>query len=162
MDDDDIERFTSRRPRPFAFTPWRPDVRAMLRVLHPLPVPTVCNCCGGAVALVDNGTIYGRPFGYPWAYQCKVCGAHVGLHPNTDIPLATLADGPTRAARSHAHACFDPLWKGKDLSARTRAYAWLAREMRLPLERCHISMMDAEQCKKVATLCMQRQFSARS
>lgn len=161
MDDTDIDRLISQRPRVRGFSPSNPDPRAVRLVRDPLPVPTACRC-GGGVELKHHETAYGRAYSnWPWLYRCAACGAQVGLHPGTSIPLGTLADAPTRAARSHAHAVFDPMWRDRGPFARGAAYAWLAQAMGLPLERCHISMMDVEQCKRAAALCMQRRFSAR-
>lgn len=57
-----------------------------------------------------------------------------------------------RIWRSKAHAAFDPIWQDTAIS-RTDAYAWLAREMELPLEKCHMELMNARQCRRVIKIC---------
>lgn len=133
-------------------TPLAPSKRATKRVANPLPVPTVCRCCGGQVKLVENDVIYGRRYGsWPWAYACtaKGCGAYVGLHPFTNIPLGTLAREPLRKARKEAKAAFNVLWhSGAAVMTRSQAYAWLAGQLGIhPVEACHIGWMEDEQCR---------------
>jgi hypothetical protein len=85
-------------------------------------------------------------------YQCQKCYAHVGCHPNTDKPLGDLACKKKRVARMLAHKAFDPIWKsGKE--DRKDAYAWLCQEMGLSKSKCHIGMMNEEQCKRVVDIC---------
>lgn len=135
-------------------TPWNPSRRATARVRNALPVPTVCPNCGGDVELVSNAMIYGREYGeWPWAYRCEddACDSYVGLHPFTGIPLGTLANAATRAARKQAKAAFNPLWEDKRMS-RSEAYAWLAKSLGIEtVESCHIGWFDVETCKRVVT-----------
>lgn len=88
-------------------------------------------------------------------WQCVQCAARVGCHGKTDKPLGTLANAADREARTRAHAAFDRLWKPYK-SKRHGAYMWLAKQMGLPPERCHISMMTAEQCAQVVEVCRAR------
>ena len=118
---------------------------AVSRVSDVVTPPTGCHLCGGSVHLVDKATFYGgRSFGWPLAYECCSCKARVGCHPGTDIPLGSLADRQTTAARSAAHAAFDPIWQGKGRDARRRAYSSLAKA--LGIESAHISWLNATQC----------------
>lgn len=64
------------------------------------------------------------------------------------MPLGRLANAELRSAKSAAHAMFDPLWKSRKMH-RGQAYAWLAKQMGLRQEDCHIGMFDVDQCKKV-------------
>lgn len=72
-----------------------------------------------------------------------------------------MANKATRAARTAAHAAFDPLWRYKlqcnprmrRNRARSAAYAWLARELGIPVERCHISLFGVPQCMRVVEVC---------
>lgn len=124
-----------------------PDIVA--RIKDALPVPTTCRLCGGAVELVSNARFYGgREFGWPLAYACS-CGARVGCHPGTDIPLGTLADRATMKARRAAHDAFDPVWKNAGRGARSRAYKALSALMGKP---AHISWMDTDDCIRVIEL----------
>lgn len=55
-----------------------------------------------------------------------------------------------REARKLAHKVFDRLWKTK--AERTEAYAWLASEMGMSENDCHIGNFSAEQCYYVVDL----------
>lgn len=131
-------------------TPWNPSRTATARVRNPLPQPETCHLCSGSVSIVNNAEIYGVSYGeWPWAFLCADCGAYVGLHPFTSIPLGTLADASTRDARKRAKAAFNPLWQGHRMT-RAEAYAWLANSLGLPsVDVCHIGWFDAATCKRV-------------
>lgn len=121
------------------------------RVTDRLPPPTECPCCGGSVSLVNNCRFYGgREYGWPLAYACR-CGARVGCHPKTTVPLGTLADADTMEARRQAHIAFDPLWRNRGPGMRGRAYRALSKAM--GVERAHISWMGADQCRKIVEIC---------
>ena len=110
---------------------------------------------------VSNSKIYGRAYGeWPWALLCvnRNCGAYVGLHPATGIPLGTLATANIRAARKMAKNLFNPLWQGPNARVRNRseAYAWLATQMDIPVEQCHFGWFDAAQCEHAAQICRKR------
>lgn len=125
---------------------------ALARVPLPMATPTTCRYCAGDVKLVNNAQFYrGSEFGWPLAYWCSGCGARVGCHPGTDIPLGTLADDRTMKARRDAHAAFDPLWQGKTSWHRQEAYRALARVM--GVRSAHISHFDEKECVRVVELC---------
>ena len=114
----------------------------------------VCPHCGEQAQLVDGSLIYpfrpdlhARHF-----YLCAPCNAWVGCHPGTTKPLGVLADAETRQARIQAHDVFDPIWKTGRLT-RTEAYAWLAAELRIDREKCHISMFGTELCRQTVRVC---------
>lgn len=118
-----------------------------------------CPYCGSDAEVVTGAVLYGQPWAdYAWKkfWRCAPCGAHVGCHGGTETPLGTLANGELRAARSKAHAVFDPLWKTRGMP-RVDAYAWLARELEIPRVDCHIGQFNLEQCARVlvvvAALC---------
>lgn len=122
---------------------------AAARVKDRLPAPTNCRYCGSPVSMCNNLELYGRPYGdWPFGYFCGFCEAYVGCHPQTDIPLGTMATGVLRKDRSAAHQAFDPLWRSKKMS-RTEAYQKLADELGIPKSQCHISWFEAEECHKV-------------
>jgi len=126
--------------------------RALARVKGPLPVPTVCRYCQGVVELVGNETVYGSPFGqWPYLYLCTGCRAYVGLHPDTDIPLGTLADKDLRLARKSAKALF--LAANEDVS-RSSAYQWLADQMGIDVSDCHFGWFDIHQCRQAKVACL--------
>lgn len=115
-----------------------------------LPVPKACNLCGGEVKKSSNAEVYGREFGkWPFIYLCAKCGAYVGLHPNTDRPLGTLADVHTRVARRTLKPTFDRIWKER-LCSRSQAYKLLAEELWISLDECHWGLFDFVQCNSAA------------
>lgn len=127
--------------------------RALQRVKDPAPIPTVCKC-GGCVELVENSAIYnGRSYGdWPYAYLCRDCDSYVGTHPNTDIPLGTLADKATRDARNACKKVFEPIWRNKVMS-RSKAYQWLAKRLGIDVSACHFGLFDADECYRAAAIC---------
>lgn len=138
--------------------------RALQRLRNPAPVPTSCNCCqSSAVKLVEHAAVYGgRSFGdWPYAYLCHDCGAYVGLHPKTDIPLGTLADKPLREARKSCKKPFDALWRGGSMT-RTQAYQWLASQMGISAAECHFGLFSVVQCHQARDLCERRQREGHS
>lgn len=122
-----------------------------------LPVPKVCPHCEGSVGLYNNKKVYrGREYGdWPYVYLCEnvTCGAYVGLHPQTYIPLGTLATDVIRQARMYAKDSFNPLWQGGSMT-RSEAYVWLAEQMGITdVNHCHIGWFDEQQCGKVVEVC---------
>jgi hypothetical protein len=145
-------------------TPWNPSRTATARVTNPLPAPTACPHCSSDVELVGNERIYGMPYGeWPYVYRCKddACGSYVGLHPFTAIPLGTLADAPTRDARKKAKALFNPLWQSGGMD-RKEAYAWLARELGIPVGECHVGWFDVATCERVVGIIKRRPASRKT
>lgn len=129
-------------------TPANPSKTATKRVKNPLPVPTVCNMCGGTVVIKTHVDIYGRDYSdWPWAYGCDVCDSYVGMHPFTNIPLGTLADKATRAARNKAKAPFEVIHKQGYLT-RKEAYYQLSKHLGIPFEHCHFGWFDIDMCEK--------------
>lgn len=126
---------------------------AVARVKDALPIPTECPYCGGPVRLAHNAEIYGEAHGrWPYSYWCELCDAHVGVHPETNIPLGTLADAATRRARMYAKASFVSLTQVRGWS-RTRMYDWLAQEMGLPRWKCHFGWFDKKRCLRARKIC---------
>lgn len=128
--------------------------KAVARVKEPLNPPACCRYCKGPVKLVNNRAVYGREFGrWPYVYLCEDanCGAYVGVHPKTDIPLGTLADRELRKLRVMAKNHFKDLLAIKDWN-RGRGYKWLAENMQIPARECHFGWFDKEQCRTAAAL----------
>lgn len=127
----------------------------------------ICPYCETPAALVEHGDDlypYSRSFGPLWA--CR-CGAYVGCHPGTTLPLGRLADNDLRAAKKLAHAVFDPIWQKnidgkatKAQAARSFGYAWLAKEMGISPDQCHIGWFDLAQCQRVIDICTRREVVA--
>lgn len=111
--------------------------------------PQRCPFCGSRVSLIDSAAIYGCSYGF--IYLCNAypkCDARVRCHPKTIIALGTLANKELREWRSLVHRKFDPLWQSGVFPSRQAAYKWLAKAMRLPLERTHVAMFDVRQCQR--------------
>jgi hypothetical protein len=111
----------------------------------------ICDYCKQPTQLVTGAVIYPA---YPdlkdkLIYSCEPCGAYVGCHPNTEIPLGRLANKELRTAKMKAHAAFDPLWKSYKKMKRGEAYKWLANSLGLRYAECHIGMFDVDMCKRV-------------
>ncbi len=121
-----------------------------------------CPYCDGRAPLVDGGHIYPTRsdlWDLPY-YRCDPCDAHVGCHPRTIVPLGMPANAPLRRARSRAHAAFDPIWKrdGRgNKRRRTHAYAWLAAQLGLQVDRTHIGWFDEAMCARVVEVCAARE-----
>ena len=117
-----------------------------------MTAPTVlCPYCGEPAKLTTGRHVYPhRPdLADKLFYECRPCAAYVGCHPGTDRPLGRLADAELRRWKQRVHAAFDPHWKNvRGASARSRAYARLAREMGIPAAECHTGMFSVELCKK--------------
>lgn len=62
--------------------------------------------------------------------------------------LGGLANAELWAAKRLAHAAFDPLWKEFGMK-RNSAYCWLAQQLQIPAQDCHIGMFDVETCRRV-------------
>ena len=107
-----------------------------------------CPYCGKEAKLVFGSTIYPHRkdlFGKRF-YLCQPCDAYVGCHPDTAKPLGRLANAQLRKEKMKAHAAFDPLWRRGDMT-RTEAYKWLAEELKIAPQNCHIGMFDVGMCK---------------
>jgi ribosomal protein L37AE/L43A len=75
------------------------------------------------------------------------CDTSVGCHPESSIPLGTMADKTTRVARERAHELFDKLWRSGAMT-RKQAYDALGLSMGLTEDEAHIGMFSAAQCEE--------------
>ena len=57
-----------------------------------------------------------------------------------------------RLKRIEAHQVFDAYWQKMHIS-RTKAYQWLARELKFPEEDTHIGGFEIDTCQRVIDLC---------
>lgn len=119
----------------------------------------VCDYCGGDAKLVTGATIYPRRRELHGLYLwfCAGCRAWVGCHEDSPshTPLGRLANAELREVRGGAHALFDTLWKSGTM-ARQDAYAWLAVQLQMPVDRCHIGLMDVDDCNRVMDVMLAR------
>lgn len=129
--------------------------RALSRVTDRMAPPTECRYCHGPVELVSNDLIYGRLYGdWPYAYRCTPCDAHVGLHPNTDLPLGILANYTLRRAKSEAKQVWQRLSRLKGWKRR-EAYVWLAQALEIPKSECHFGHFDEHRCGLALSVCLE-------
>lgn len=139
---------------------FNPSDKAAKRVPKPwLSAPKLCRYCFGQVSLFNNSEVYGKSYGkWPWVYLCKGCDAYVGLHPDTWIPLGTLANKELRQARKDAKLVFNQLWIYSDnkVKARSKAYKALADHLKIHLNHCHFGLFEIDSCLKAIEFCRPR------
>lgn len=118
----------------------------------------VCPYCGETAAKVSGIELYPNhpDLARRSYYICWPCRAWVSCHWKTGEPMGSLANEELRALRRTAHAAFDPLWQSPGLPDRAQAYRWLALELKIPPQLCHIAMFNREECLAVLELCMSR------
>jgi len=118
-----------------------------------LAAPRECHYCGSMVILIETKKLLLLDEETSErVYLCSGCGARVGVHKDTKIPLGMLADGATRRARIAAHKAFDGLWM-RGYFGRFKGYAWLAARLGIDHAICHIGWMDADLCEQVIEVC---------
>lgn len=126
-----------------------------------------CPYCGGDAHMVGGDVIYPhRPDLFEKKFwHCAPCNAYVGCHAHNpklsftgNEPLGRLANAELRAAKSAAHAAFDPIWQDGHLASRKTAYAWLADKLNIHVDDCHIGEFDVEQCKLVEKICLDHHY----
>jgi hypothetical protein len=114
----------------------------------------ICPYCRKPSKRVSGKEVYPhRPdLGGKRFYLCSPCGAWVGCHERTGEPFGRLANAALRRAKQRAHAAFDPIWENGPMD-RGEAYAWLASELGIAPEDCHIGLFDEARCLEVVKLC---------
>lgn len=125
----------------------------------PLPGRDECPYCGDEAKLFESSEhIYSKDYGPVW--QCQCCFAYVGCHPGTNKALGRLANKELRGWKMAAHKAFDTLWHYKIKKqgcrraiARGKAYKWLAAQMGIENNECHIGYFTVEQCRRVVEIC---------
>lgn len=115
-----------------------------------------CPECGKEASLVRGTDVYPHRKDLShldfWVCKTPFCDTRVGCHPGTSIPLGSMATLRLRTVRSTAHRVFDPLWK-KGPITRKQAYSWLAKELSVKIQDCHIGQFNEIECNKVMQLC---------
>ena len=119
----------------------------------------LCHYCRNPAELVSGEAIYPhRPDLFSKMFwRCLPCGAYVGCHkPNAgqgdgSRPLGRLANAELRAAKSAAHAAFDPIWQ-EGIKKRGSAYAWLSDLLKIDPKDCHIGEFDVDMCRRVVSV----------
>lgn len=113
----------------------------------------ICPYCRKKPKIVKSEEVYGKGYHYGYIAWCKPCDAYVGCHRGTKKPKGSLANREARKHRVQAHRVFDPLWKEGLIYPRNAAYTWLAEEMGIHVDECHIAMFDREQLDETILRC---------
>jgi hypothetical protein len=129
-------------------------------------VEPICVECGGRGEMVGGAKVHpNKPERHNRIFYLCKCGAFVSCHPGTAFAAGRPAHGPVRYLRHKAHQALDAIWCGsgrvKGIAtgyARHKAYKWLAAQMNIPVEECHIGRFGAAECRLVIELCTQRQL----
>jgi len=119
--------------------------------------PPQCPYCKRYAVLQTGDFVYPkRPdLAHLRFWICEPCDARVGCHSGSYRPFGTLANAELRRERQAAHGCFDRLWHPESKTkcfTRKQAYAWLAEQLELTREECHIGLFDVETCRRVVNL----------
>lgn len=119
----------------------------------------ICPYCFKPTEHVSDVEVYSKSYGR-MIYICRGCDSYVGCHKGSPLDsLGRLANKELRDAKIEAHYFFDYLWNKKiamgfdKKQARGLAYKWLAEQMRLSTEGCHIGYFNVEECKRVVEIC---------
>lgn len=117
-----------------------------------------CPVCGAQAVLAKWKKRDGSP---RLVWRCSAgCDTAVGCHDGTTEPLGTLATKALRAKRNQTHAIFDRLWIrkriGQRAGARADAYKWLAGQLGIGEEQCHIGLFDEAMCNRAIEACLTR------
>jgi hypothetical protein len=130
--------------------------------------PVLCPYCGKQARYSESSAHLYRGQDYGPVVECvsvSNCDAYVGVHrdgPDKGEPMGRLANKALRQLKIQAHEAFDPLHRDLKAAypeldifptyirnaARGRAYAWLADQMGVPLENCHIAAFNDAQCRQ--------------
>jgi hypothetical protein len=125
-------------------------------------VNPTCPYCGVLARLETGAAMYPhRPdLSGVYVWTCRPCFARVGCHPDTKIPLGSMANKELRSARIAAHEAFDVHWARKGALSRggwkprrSDAYLWLADRLGIAYEQCHIGSFDLATCQRVILIC---------
>ena len=111
-----------------------------------------CDNCKVWFVFLTTRDIYSHQQTRGWniIYYCGNCGASVGTHPDTAIPLGPMATGKTRFLRAKAHATFDLIWRS-GLLTRNGAVRWAAKEL-LIIDEFHITTLSDKELLKLITI----------
>lgn len=96
-------------------------------------------------------------------YKCS-CGRGIRAHFSNNKPMGRPADPKTRRLRSLAHEAFDKIWSNYDGSlsleyTRRLSYNWLAAQLGIHEDKCHIGAFNDWTCSKVIEICKDKTFA---
>ena len=104
----------------------------------------ICPYCGGRTTLAP-GREYTANSATVWV--CVPCYAWVGTYKGTTTAIGRIANKELREARWYAYYYFDTIWINGHMT-KSRAYKWLAKQLRIPQKDCRIGWLDLKQCNK--------------
>ena len=110
-----------------------------------------CPYCGASVVFRSAEGIYKQDTYKTMLFVCRnypKCDAYVRVHPGTQTPVGTMANGKLRAMRNTAHHYFDMIHKS-GIMTKNEAYQWLAYKVCAPLSQAHIGFMGEYYCQQV-------------
>lgn len=110
----------------------------------------LCPECGKGMVLRTDSKFKSHGFWYACSNWPTCRGTH-GAHADGS-PLGTPANQETKRWRIRAHSVFDRLWQSHIMS-RADAYRFLAQNLEIPLDKCHIGSFSMPQCQKVVEIC---------
>ena len=117
-----------------------------------------CPECGAPMVLRETKKYRyndGTPRKFYGCCRFPACDGVHGAHQSGE-PYGIPANKETKRARMKAHDSFDALWKHGDMT-RKQAYMFLATEMGIAFDDCHIGRFDKDQCKQVVDICLAKQ-----
>lgn len=128
---------------------------------NPTPIEPRCIECGRLAVLTAGRKVYPlKAKLWDRLFFVCTCGARVGVHKGTTIPLGYPCGPDTARARDLAHRAFDPRWRSeidrtgcRRSAARGAAYRWLAGRLGIAPADCHISWFDQATCERVIEIC---------
>ena len=114
------------------------------------PADLPCPECGARMQLRSTPRFTyrdGLPRQFYGCSRWPACPGSHGAHPDGS-PVGVPANRETKAARMRAHAAFDALWKGGELS-RADAYRWMRKALQLDAAEAHIGRFDIDLCERL-------------
>ena len=141
----------------------RPKTSKRVEDARQVWVEPICVECGGRGELSNGARLgYKRPEMRARLFYVCPCGARVGCHPGTAVPMGLPCGAAASRARQVCHAAFDPIWQAKVAAgasrenARQAAYKWLAREIGIRPDECHIGYFNKAMADRAIAKCASR------
>lgn len=121
-------------------TPWDFPIYNLKKVKDWIPAPTQCHYCFSEVVIKTHEEVYGKTYGdWPYLYVCTKCGATIGIHKGTNVPMGYLANKPLRQQRQKVKGRSLQLKEKFNISTRV-SYDILSKEMGYSEKNCHFGM----------------------
>jgi ssDNA-binding Zn-finger/Zn-ribbon topoisomerase 1 len=121
----------------------------------PSDIKLTCPKCGAGMVLRETKKFTyknGQPRKFWGCSAWPKCTATHGAHPD-GRPFGRPGTEEEKKARMAAHAAFDELWKDGAMS-RGAAYAWLAKQLGMTEDECHIGNFGVDACERALAVCV--------